>query len=92
MQASLLGLFTLVFALAAKADSAFHMDSQRALVVETIDPIVSPNAYGGHSHRVIGGSGFSAAYDRDDYSSSSCSSLPVQGDKSNYWIPRKSRD
>jgi hypothetical protein len=89
MIASIVLLHVLSLARVALGDSAFFMDAQNALTVETLDPIVSPNAYGGHQHRIIGGSGFNAGYDRDAYAGAKCSSMSVQADKSNYWAPRE---
>lgn len=81
---SLLTLFTLaVFA----QDDGWHFDTIRIIANEQLDPIVTPNAYGTHFHKVIGGSGFSAAYDFNTYKNAICSSLQCQADKSNYWMP-----
>ena len=68
----------------------WHLDLSHTVAQETIDPIVSPNAVGGHLHKVIGGAGFGASYDYDSYAGSSCSSLSIQADKSNYWVPCES--
>lgn len=86
LAASLITLLSLTQAVLG--DSAFFMDTNSILTVENLDPIVTPNGYAGHSHRILGGSAFAASYDRDVYEAAKCSSLGVQADKSNYWIPR----
>jgi hypothetical protein len=53
------------------------------------DVQVSPNAQSSHMHRVVGGSNFRAGYSYAGAQSSKCSSVAIQGDKSNYWMPRK---
>jgi len=68
-------------------DDGWHLDTIYELINERLDPIVSPNGVAGHMHKVIGGSRFGAAYNYDDYSSAHCSSVKVQADKSNYWMP-----
>ena len=60
----------------------------RPLVVERLDPIVSPNGVASHMHDVIGGSAFGAAYNYADALKSSCTSFPISVDKSNYWMPK----
>lgn len=78
-------------ATAAVPSGGWHFDEVYTLVTEQLDPIVNPNAQGTHMHRVIGGSNFRAAYSFDAARSGSCSSVSVQGDKSNYWMPQVSR-
>lgn len=76
---------------AAVPSGGWHFDEVYTLVTEQLDPIVNPNAQGTHMHRVIGGSNFRAAYSFDAARSGSCSTVGVQGDKSNYWMPQVSR-
>ncbi|KAH8079917.1 hypothetical protein HD553DRAFT_125501 [Filobasidium floriforme] len=73
---------------AAVPSGGWHFDEVYTLVTEQLDPIVNPNAQGTHMHRVIGGSNFRAAYSFDAARSGSCSTVGVQGDKSNYWMPQ----
>jgi hypothetical protein len=68
-------------------DDGWHLDDTYTLVNEELDPIIWINQQSAHLHKVIGGSGFSAAYNYDDYAAANCSSLAVQADKSNYWMP-----
>ncbi|WVQ72060.1 hypothetical protein IAR50_001604 [Cryptococcus sp. DSM 104548] len=75
-------------AVQAAGDSAWHLDNIWSLVNEELDPIVSPNAQSSHMHAIIGGSRMAAYYNYEDYAAASCSSLEVQADKSNYWMPQ----
>jgi hypothetical protein len=68
-------------------DDGWHLDFIYTLVTEELDPVVSPNAEGSHMHKVIGGSRFGASYNYAEYSAANCSSLRLQADKSNYWMP-----
>ncbi|ODO11105.1 hypothetical protein I350_01707 [Cryptococcus amylolentus CBS 6273] len=72
----------------ADGDSAWHLDNIWSLVNEELDPIVSPNAQSSHMHAIVGGSRMAAYYNYDDYAAAKCSSLEVQADKSNYWMPQ----
>ncbi|ODN82718.1 hypothetical protein L202_01005 [Cryptococcus amylolentus CBS 6039] len=72
---------------ATAGDSAWHLDYVNTLVNEALDPVVSPNAQASHMHKIIGGSRMAAYYNYDDYAGAKCSSLRVQADKSNYWMP-----
>lgn len=71
-------------------DDAWHLDYVYTLANEELDPIVSPNAQSSHMHKIIGGSRMAAYYNYNDYAAAKCSSLRVQADKSNYWMPSKS--
>jgi len=85
---SLLSLIPLLpFLQPALALDAWHLDSISVLVNEQIDPIVNVNQQGTHMHKVLGGSGFSAAYNFATYKNAKCSSLAISADKSNYWMP-----
>lgn len=70
-------------------DDGWHLDYTYTLVNEELDPIISPNQQSSHMHKIIGGSRMAAYYNFDDYSAADCSSLRIQADKSNYWMPRK---
>ncbi|THH32546.1 hypothetical protein EUX98_g1633 [Antrodiella citrinella] len=58
------------------------------LVTTRLDSIVSPGIVSTHVHSVVGGSRFQASYDYNDLSSSQCSTISVQEDRSNYWAPQ----
>ncbi|WVQ85831.1 hypothetical protein IAT38_007999 [Cryptococcus sp. DSM 104549] len=68
-------------------DDAWHLDDTYTLVNEELDPIVNPNGQASHMHKIIGGSKMAAYYNFAEYSTAKCSSLRVQADKSNYWMP-----
>lgn len=42
----------------AAAQDRFILGSTNALTVSRMDPIISPGGFGGHVHRVYGGSAF----------------------------------
>lgn len=66
----------------------FHLEAVAQLVDERLDPIISPGApFSQHSHTVFGGSMFSAAMTYEQTQQADCSSISVQSDKSNYWMP-----
>ena len=75
-------------AIASAQDPAWHMDSLFTLVTERLDPIVSPNAIGGHMHSIVGGSNFGASYNYDHLFASACTTTAITVDKSNYWMPK----
>jgi hypothetical protein len=90
MLSYILALVFFVSTLVIAGDDGWHLDFTYTLVNEELDPIVSPNAQSTHMHKVIGGSRFGASYSFADYAAASCSSLRVQADKSNYWMPSES--
>lgn len=81
------GLVTSLFVIAQ--DDAWHLDDVYTLANEELDPVVSPNLQSSHMHKIIGGSRMAAYYNFDDYAAAKCSSLRIQADKSNYWMPSK---
>lgn len=88
-------LFYLITALVTSAfvvaqDDGWHIDYVYTLMNAQLDPIVFPNGQSDHMHKIIGGSRMAAYYNFEDYQSAKCSSLRVQADKSNYWMPSKS--
>ncbi|KAK0623861.1 hypothetical protein B0T14DRAFT_495263 [Immersiella caudata] len=54
---------------------------------ERVDPIVQPGVVSGHLHTVVGASAFNPTFDTNVWSKSNCSSITVQENKSNYWMP-----
>lgn len=53
-----------------------------------LDPIVSPGAVSGHVHQIQGANGISSTYDHDTLRrQSTCTTIQVQDDLSNYWAP-----
>lgn len=80
-------ILALVLPLVLAEDDGWHLDNIYTLANEELDPIIWINQESAHLHKVIGGSRFSAAYNYNDYAAANCSSLAVQADKSNYWMP-----
>ncbi|KAL7003994.1 hypothetical protein EMMF5_006470 [Cystobasidiomycetes sp. EMM_F5] len=72
---------------AVQMENRFVFQVNNPLVVARLDPIISPGNVSQHVHRVLGGSAFSAKYDPVALRRSSCTTLPAQADKSNYWHP-----
>ena len=52
------------------------------------DPIVSPGAYSGHVHTVMGSNAFSNSATGDKLMKSTCTNAKLQADKSAYWMPK----
>src|ERR1700761_4510340 len=71
------------------ASSAMLRFSCSQLVVERIDPLVSPGVVGSpHNHQVVGGDAFNATMTPVDYDpskESTCTSCTFSEDFSNYW-------
>ncbi|KAK3387959.1 hypothetical protein B0H63DRAFT_431940 [Podospora didyma] len=73
--------------------SAFVSSSDAFLLMgqhiahERVDPIVQPGVVSGHLHDVVGASTFGVNFDPAVWAKSNCSSMQVQENKSNYWMP-----
>ncbi|KAK6394058.1 hypothetical protein LTR65_001904 [Meristemomyces frigidus] len=78
----------LVASLSVPASAFWRMPCPGRLVMERIDPIMSPGAVSGHVHTVSGGSGFGFTTDFEQQRASACSSCPVKQDLSAYWTPQ----
>lgn len=53
-----------------------------------LDPIVSPGQVSAHVHQISGANAIQATYDYDTLRrQSTCTSVIVQDDLSNYWTP-----
>ncbi|KAJ7590217.1 WSC domain-containing protein [Mycena floridula] len=63
------------------------MGAEDFLTTERIDPIVNPGKVSGHVHSVLGGSNFRFQTTTANLRQSSCTSIPIPEDKSNYWFP-----
>lgn len=87
MLANLLIATAALCSLLVEARTGMHLDDAYIIVNEELDPVVSPNVQASHMHKVIGGSRFGASYNYDDYSGAKCTSLAMQRDYSNYWMP-----
>ncbi|TCD62163.1 hypothetical protein EIP91_007269 [Steccherinum ochraceum] len=60
----------------------------RSVVTTRLDPIVNPGTVGSHMHNIAGGNGFKDTYSYDALTSdSTCTTVVIPQDKSNYWTP-----
>lgn len=66
--------------------SAFLIMSS-LVAYERFDPIVQPGIVSGHLHAVIGASTFGQTFDPAVWSKARCSTVQIQENKSNYWMP-----
>ncbi|KAF9889453.1 hypothetical protein FE257_007355 [Aspergillus nanangensis] len=58
-----------------------------SLTIQRSDPIVNPDAPGGHTHAIIGGTSFSRLMSPDVAPTSKETTCAVDIDRSNYWQP-----
>ena len=79
---------SLAASLATPVDAFWRMPCPGRLVLERIDPIISPGAVSGHVHTVSGGSGFGFSTSYEQQRASACTSCPIQQDLSAYWTPK----
>ncbi|TCD61199.1 hypothetical protein EIP91_008787 [Steccherinum ochraceum] len=60
----------------------------RPVVTTRLDPIVNAGQVGSHMHSIAGGNGFKNTYSYEALTSeSTCTTIVVPQDKSNYWTP-----
>ncbi|KAG8927582.1 hypothetical protein FRC02_008044 [Tulasnella sp. 418] len=71
---------------ATSANAFFRMGAD-VLLAARMDPIVSPGAVSQHMHNIVGGNNFAADYNYDELRKSTCTTVPVSVDLSNYWAP-----
>ncbi|MCJ1301860.1 hypothetical protein MMC08_004661 [Hypocenomyce scalaris] len=71
----------------AQPGAYFVMGTGAPIVLERIDPVMSPGQVANHVHSVVGGNGFAATMDFAQTQTSTCATVPVVPDKSNYWMP-----
>lgn len=57
------------------------------LVTERVDPLLSPGVASNHVHSITGGNGFKANMTFEDTQDSTCTTVEVTQDLSNYWMP-----
>ncbi len=58
------------------------------LTIERVDPLLSAGKTPSqHVHSVVGGNGFAASMDFAQTQKSTCATIDVKADKSNYWMP-----
>ncbi|KAG6618845.1 Murein transglycosylase [Phytophthora cinnamomi] len=77
-----------IAALMPTTHGMFRFDCFNNLVVDRVDPIVSPGEASGHVHAISGGNGFSKTADGAAMKASTCTSCPIGADLSAYWIPQ----
>ena len=65
----------------------FVLGSGGSVAIERVDPLLSPGVASNHVHSITGGNGFKATMEYEDTQSSTCTTMPVKQDKSNYWMP-----
>lgn len=71
----------------AQRNYYFVLGSGNPLVSERLDPLISPGQVSNHVHSVVGGNGFAPTMDYAQTQTSTCSTISVKADKSNYWMP-----
>jgi hypothetical protein len=58
------------------------------LVIERVDPVISPGVIpSNHVHSVVGANGFAASMNFAQTQTATCSTVGPVADKSNYWMP-----
>ena len=65
----------------------FVLSSGQALVTERLDPLLDPGKTSAHVHSIVGGNAFASTMDFAKTQTSTCSTIPVKADNSNYWMP-----
>ncbi|KAK5135849.1 hypothetical protein LTR08_004498 [Meristemomyces frigidus] len=78
----------IVASLSLAVSAFWRMLCPGRLVLERIDPIISPGEISGHVHTVSGGSGFGYTTDYEQQRASACSPCPIKEDLSAYWTPK----
>ncbi|KAH6909271.1 WSC domain-containing protein [Coprinopsis sp. MPI-PUGE-AT-0042] len=73
--------------LAASVNAYWLMGVENFITTERVDPITSPARVASHVHSVLGGSNFRMSVNTASLRQSSCTSIPIPQDKSNYWFP-----
>ncbi|KAJ7452125.1 hypothetical protein B0H11DRAFT_2074419 [Mycena galericulata] len=67
--------------------TVIHLDEDNIITTQRLDPVVSPGSVSTHVHAVLGGSNFGLNTSTSALRNSSCTSIPIPEDKSNYWFP-----
>ena len=66
--------------------NAFLVQSYKDLLIQRMDPIVSPGQVSSHVHVFQGSSGLAPNSTYDIINGGKCSTMGTQHDKSNYWV------
>ncbi|KIJ47814.1 hypothetical protein M422DRAFT_777984 [Sphaerobolus stellatus SS14] len=83
-----LSLLGSVLAAVSAANAYFLIGHTNVLVTERLDPIMDPGAVSAHVHTIQGGSNFGPTTTTAQLRQSTCSTVPIKEDHSNYWIPQ----
>src|SRR6266699_1702843 len=79
-------LFILLFCLGVSPIHGFLLMG-KLVAYERFDPIVQSGLVSGHLHAVIGNNHFRQTFDPDVWRAANCSTMEIQENKSNYWVP-----
>ncbi|KAJ7146106.1 hypothetical protein C8R44DRAFT_756598 [Mycena epipterygia] len=82
--------FVLPIFLAHFCEAYWLMAANNIITTQRLDPVISPGSVSTHAHSVLGGSNFGLNTSTAALRDSSCTSIPIPEDKSNYWFPRYS--
>ena len=72
---------------ARSTPGSFFVIQGDPLVVERVDPFISPGTVSNHVHNIFGANKFSANLDYTTMQSSTCNTFGPKDDNSNYWYP-----
>jgi len=81
-------LFLLPIFLVHLCQAYWLMAANNIITTQRLDPVVSPGKVSTHAHAVLGGSDFGLNTSTAALRNSSCTSIPIPEDKSNYWFPQ----
>lgn len=85
---SVLGLVALLSVpSAAQHGPYFILGAGMPVFIGRIDPLQSPGTVAAHVHSVVGGNAFGPTMDFATTQQSTCSTIKLKVDKSNYWMP-----
>ena len=85
---STLGLLaSLAAPIAAQDGPYFTLGSGMPVVLDRLDPLLSAGKVSNHVHSVVGGNGFAPSMNFAQTQKSTCSTIAVKPDLSNYWMP-----
>ncbi|KAJ7630002.1 hypothetical protein DFH06DRAFT_1224584 [Mycena polygramma] len=73
--------------LVSLCEAYWLMSINNIITTQRLDPVVSPGSVSTHAHSVLGGSNFGMNISTAALRNSSCTSIPIPEDKSNYWFP-----
>ncbi|KAJ6630107.1 hypothetical protein B0H10DRAFT_1775195 [Mycena sp. CBHHK59/15] len=80
-------VFKLLLIVPPLCQAYWLMAANNIITTQRLDPVASPGFVSTHAHSVLGGSNFEMNTSTAALRSSSCTSIPIPEDKSNYWFP-----